>query len=300
MEFMWNFLNSDRPGFSGLNHVLTSIMMFLLLLLIPVQPFSNFLKGILVNPLFGFMAFLTICGACLLPDADNAKDEGGSALTWNLGFIGSVMSSIMVTVSSVVTTVCHGKKDVKPYTQHRFLWHTPFIPLVMFIIITFLTPDTSQQVFSTFAVQDFNDFPISSFIILLMLGICVYAGSIVLLKKVINLFPFVNLKSSLISFLLMLVVIALGLFVSEHELKMLAYCINLGYLFHLIGDGCTDGGIPLLFPISGIWGKFFQRVKLIPITVKTGGTIESLLKIVFFTIDCGLVYLVFFRGLFHS
>ncbi len=91
------YLELDRPGFSGVNHVLIAIMLFFILLIIPVEPFSGFIKSFLTSPLTGVMAFLVICGGALLPDLDLLKAEGGSAAAWDLGIFGSIISSVMVT-----------------------------------------------------------------------------------------------------------------------------------------------------------------------------------------------------------
>lgn len=292
--FLREYLSLERKGFSGINHVLIAIMLFLLLLIIPVEPFTSFLEGMLSNPIFGIMAFLVICGGALLPDMDNLKSDGGSAATWSLGMIGSIISSLMVTISSVITSIFHGKKDVRPNTQHRFFWHTLFVPIVMFILMRWLLPDSSAIVIDKILAYK-AEFPTGDIITLLLIGICVYTGSILLLKKFSKFSIFIRIKPSVIASSLMVLSIGVSLFIcTEYQLKLFAYCVALGYLFHLIGDLFADGGIPALFPISGLWGKFFMRVKLIPLTVKTGSTLESLLKVVFLVIDIILFYYVFF------
>lgn len=288
-----SYLELDRPGFSGVNHVLIAIMLFFILLIIPVEPFSGFIRSFLVSPLTGVMAFLVICGGALLPDLDNLKADGGSAAAWDLGIFGSIISSVMVTISSIVTSIFHGKHDVTPYTQHRFFWHTLFIPLMSFLLMYFFIPDTDTKVIDLFINFSIDNLPTAIIISLLLIGICVYIGSSLLLKKLKKM-PFMRFSPFLISIVLMIISILVCLFVStEHDIKLMAYCVNLGYLFHLIGDMFADGGIPALFPISGIFGKFFMRVKLFPVTVKTGSTLESILKIVFLVLDLVLAYFVF-------
>ena len=289
------YLFSDRCGFSGVNHVLIAIMLFFILLIIPVDPFSSFLKSFLISPITGVMAFLVVCGGALLPDLDLLKADGGSAAAWDLGIFGSIISSVMVTISSIVTSIFHGKHDVVPNTQHRFFWHTLFIPLVSFLLMYFFIPDTDTKVINLFTNFSIDNFPASIIISLLLVGICVYVGSSLLLKKLKKM-PFMKFSPFLISIALMVLSILVCVFAStEHDVKLMAYCVNLGYLFHLIGDMFADGGIPALFPVSGVFGKFFMRVKLLPVTVTTGSTFESILKIVFLIIDIGLAYLVFFN-----
>lgn len=132
-----NFLNEERPGFSGFNHLMLTVMIFLLLLLIPLDPFSSFLKSMVTNPITGIIAFFIIAGAALLPDLDNLAEDGGGLALWQLGFVGSVLSTIMVTISSIMTSIFKSKKDQLPPTQHRMFWHTWVIPLVLFFSFFF-------------------------------------------------------------------------------------------------------------------------------------------------------------------
>lgn len=280
-------LSRERSGFSGVNHVLIAIMLSLLLLMVPVEPFSPFLSNIMSSPVFGIMGLLTICGGALLPDMDNLKSDGGSAATWSLGALGSIVSSLMVTISSIVTSVFHGRRDVRPDTQHRFFWHTLLVPLVGLLLTELLVPDSSARVIDSVTSSAAVIIP------LVLVAICIYVGAILLLKKICKVLPIG--KPSIIALLLMVGSVLIVVFMlNEHQLKMLTLCVSLGYLFHLVGDLFADGGIPALFPVTGIFGKFFMRVRLSPVTVKTGSTLESLLKIVFLAIDLVLAYLVFF------
>lgn len=287
------YLELDRPGFSGVNHVLIAIMLFLLLLIIPVDPFSSFLKSFLISPVTGVMAFLVVCGGALLPDLDNLKSDGGSAASWDLGILGSIISSIMATISSIMTSVFHGKKDVKPDTQHRFFWHTLIVPIIMFLLMLFFLKDGDSKLIELFIPFSIDTFPAMELSCILMVGICVYVGSSLLLKKIKNIKLF-KFKPSIISLSLAAITMLICLFAMNlSEFKLISYCVALGYLFHLIGDMFADGGIPALFPFTGVVGKFFMRIKLLPVTVKTGSTLESLLKVVFAVIDAILLYFVF-------
>ena len=287
------YLELDRPGFSGVNHVLIAIMLFLILQLIRIEPFSSFIRGFLGSPVTAIMSFLVICGGALIPDLDNLKSDGGSAASWDLGVLGSIISSIMVTISSIMTSVFHGKKDVKPDTQHRFFWHTLIVPIIMFLLMFFFLKDGDSKLIESFIPFSIDTFPAMELSCLLMVGICVYVGSSLLLKKIkkIKLFKF---KPSIVSLSLAGMTMLICLFAMNlSEFKLISYCVALGYLFHLIGDMFADGGIPALFPFTGVVGKFFMRIKLLPVTVKTGSTLESLLKVVFTVIDAILLYFVF-------
>lgn len=291
---MNNYLLQERPGFSGLNHVLIAIGLFFLMKFIPFEPFASFFQTIISDPVIGIMCFLVICGGALLPDMDNLKKDGGSAATWDLGVLGSIISSFMVTISSIMTSIFKGKKDIKHYdTQHRTFWHTFFVPIVMFLLMFFFIPESDLKLIDVFKEKIV---PVYAVVVLFLILICIYVGSIMLLKK-LNKFPLIRIKPSLIAMALS----ALGVGVcvamcTESTLKLVAYCIALGYSLHLFGDMFADGGIPALFPITGIFGKFFMRIHFLPraLTVTTGSTLESLLKIAFFAVDCGLALLFFF------
>lgn len=286
-----DFLNSERPGFSGTNHVLIAIMLFFLLLMIPVEPFSSFLHAMTANGLLAILTFFIICGAALLADMDleMSGSGGGSYATHTLGFLGSIISVTMVTMSSVMTSIFHGKRDVRPNTQHRFFWHTMLIPLVIFLLISFFAPENDNTVYESFMN---NGFESSSVLIILLIGICIYTGSILLLRK-INKLSIIRIKPGMISTSLMALTICLCIFCfTNTQVKFLGYCVALGYFFHLFADMFADGGIPALFPITGIFGRFWMRIKLSPLTVITGSTVESLLKIVFAVIDVVLGYYV--------
>ena len=296
-QYISDYLYRDVEGFSGFNHVMIAVMIYLLLLLIPVEPTYSIFHGLLANPIIGVISFFIICGAALLPDMDNLPSDGGSVAVFDLGVIGSIISTIMVTISGVITSIFRGKKDVKPNTQHRFFWHTLFVPIVMFVLIFFLMPDDSTPISSVMTNISLTNFPTHAVLGLVGIAICVYIGSHLLFKKLNNFLP-VNLRPTALSLALTI----LSLFVcvtmsTNHELKVYCMCIALGYFFHLFGDLFADGGIPALFPISGLFGKFFMRIKLVPVTITTGGTIESMLKIVFVVIDLILAVMVFFPGL---
>ena len=291
---MNGYMNQERPGFSGLNHVLIAIALFFLMKFIPIEPFLSFFQTIISDPIIGVMCFLVVCGGALLPDLDNLKKDGGSAAAFDLGFLGSVLSSFMVTISSIMTSVFKGKKDIRRYdSQHRFFWHTLFVPLVMFLLMYFFIPESDTKLIDVFRERIF---PTYAIIVLFLVLICVYVGSMMLLKK-LNKFPMIRIKPSMIALILSILSVIVCIAVcNERTLKLVAYCVALGYTFHLFGDGFADGGVPLLFPITGIFGKFFMKIHFIPraLTVTTGSTLESLLKIVFFAIDCVLAFCFFY------
>lgn len=299
------FLLSKRQGFSGVAHVEIAIGLLMLLFLIPVEPFTTYLKLVTNSPLIAVMAFLIIAGAALLPDLDNLKKDGGSSASWDLGFLGTILSSVMVTVSSVFTSLFHTKKDIRPNTQHRFFWHTLLIPIVLWACIYYLMPEGNVRVIDTFNFSSFLAFfESASFMvcfILFLIGVSIYTGSLLLLRKITKLLPLnrlLHIKNPTVALLATILFVGICLFsMTLTDLQFIAYCICLGYLFHLIGDMFADSGIPALFPITGLppISKFWARQRFLPrlLTVKTGSVLESILKIVFLAADIILALVLF-------
>lgn len=291
------FLLQKRGGFSGLNHFLISAMLLFLILLIPPNDFTNLIRPYFFdkNVVFALVFFFVICGAALLPDLDNLQSDGGSAASWSMGAVGAIISSVMVTISSVATSIFRGKKDVKPFTQHRFLWHSLLIPAVGIVLVYYFAPDSGGMLIDKFKESPGN-LIVSNLVSLLLVFVTTYVGGAMALKKVAG-SSFLSIKTGGLSVILGLTcVLFCFFFCTEHDMKILLYCVCLGYLFHLIGDMFADTGIPI-FPIyfSGKWWRRF--CVLGALSVKTGGTLESMLKIVFFTIDIFLFCVVFFPNI---
>lgn len=293
------FLKQEHAGFSGLNHVLIAIACFVAMFFLPFEPFISLVEHFRISPIVLGMSFLIICGAALLPDLDNSKSEGGGSFAgYELGILGSVLSSLMITISSIMTSVFHGKRDIKPDTQHRFFWHTLLVPLIMWLLIFFFVPEGDTKVIDLFtAIGDGGKIPVNVIVVLLLVIICVYIGSALLLKKLAKILP-INFKPGMIAIIIgVAAAVICFVFSTQSDIRFYGFVVCLGYTLHLFpfGDTMADSGIPLLFPITGIFGKFWMRIRFLPkaLTVKTGSIIESILKIVFFVLDIILVYFLF-------
>lgn len=142
-------------------------------------------------------------------------------------------------------------------------------------------------------------FPTSTVVILLMIFICVYVGSALLLKKINKWIPAISFKPGLVALILGGVALVIALvFSNQTDLRFYGFCVAIGYVAHLIGDAFADSGVPLLFPITGIFKKFWMRIRFFPVTVTTGGVIETILKFIFTGIDFVLLYCLFAFVLF--
>lgn len=304
------YLKEQRNGFSGVNHVLIAIGLILLILLLPSffdNPFSNFMKTNLSphdlkSGVFTFFAVVLIMGGALLPDVDNSKADGGSMATWELGFIGSCLSSVMIMTSSFMTSIFKTKKDRLPPTQHRMFWHTLLVPLLMYLMIHYMCRGSSTTLYEVIKgsvdTRGINSLTLVFDFIALSLFVCLglYVGAMCALKKVCKFVPvlpqkFVKLFPG--GFTIVGLILCVAYF-SIDEIKVLAYFVVIGYLFHLIGDLFADTGIPALFPIDVIIRrKFWGRYCLLgPFSPKTGSTLESVLKFVFLAVDITLLVML--------
>lgn len=289
---MFNCLKKERFGFSGTNHVLIAIALFELFWI-----FGIYIKlfPIFTTPLQVAFSFFIVCGAALLPDMDLTKSEGAGVAAYKLGFLGTMLSSTMVIISSLMTSIFHTKKDVKPFTQHRFFWHTLLIPIIIFLLIRFCVPDTGITIWS--AIQEKTLPNLAIIIVVIACGFIMYLGASIVLEKVARYVPFLSKKTArIIIWALSVGILIYSSTCSYAEIKAFGYCIALGYLFHLVGDNFADSGIPLLFPIDRIVrGKYWGRINLLgPLSVKTGSLVESMLKLVFLAVDLVLGYICIF------
>ena len=290
------YLQLDRPGFGSLNHCLIAIMLFLLLLLLPIPLFSDYLHTMVANPISAVIVFLIVAGAALLPDIDNDMDEGGSSASWSLGAMGRLLSTFMITVSSLATSTLKGKRDYPPKTQHRYLWHTLLIPILIFVLVHLFAVDSPAPVYEGLSLANLpKGWMLPTALTIFLVVVSVYVGSSLLFRKLLTYIRIFKQPAWVISGLVTFLVLMVVMFLSTlHDLKMYGYAVALGYLFHLFGDMWADSGIPALFPVTGLRGQFWMRCRLLPrrMTVKTGSTHEMVLSFVFLAIDCILLWLV--------
>ena len=143
MKSIKELLKYEHAGFSGVTHWLIAICLFFLMWLAPISLSQQYINAISANRLFAFLVFLIIGGASLLPDLDSSPlQQGGSTAVYQLGFLGQFLSLGCITISGVVWSVLHTKNDKKPPSQHRMLFHSPFIALMIFLINQFGYPDS--------------------------------------------------------------------------------------------------------------------------------------------------------------
>lgn len=300
MEKLKYILEEEHPGFNGITHWLLSLFFFSLLWLMPIGIAKNFVRAISNNWMFTFIIFLIIGGASLLPDLDSSPlQEGGSIAVYQLGFLGRLLSLMFITISGVVWNVMHTKYDKKPPSQHRMLFHSPFIALVIYLVNKFAYPNSS----TTIASVGWKNLPFSVYLVVFLAMISIYLGASILFYKVLSLFN-AQVHTQFFCYLFM----GIGLFtmwkMPYSQLKLIGTTISLGYLLHIIGDVLTKGSAPLFFPVpipSSISKNpkftFWSKPYLFGsnFAIETGGAINIILDFVLTGLNIFFAWFIFIR-----
>lgn len=255
-------------GLMATSHVLVSIVLLLLVMMIPLDFFQTYFTSLLDHPIKFFFTLIIFIGFTLIVDLDNHISKAGV----ELGILGNLVTLFMQSTSSVVWNVTKLRGDRPPLSQHRYLWHTPFIFGIFLTTFYFGITPSNTNIFTTLAT-DMKTKPIlevlslnSVIVLFIFMAFCAtLVGStlvIVFLKKFIKIEKWYK-------YLLSIIVMIYLLFVDLTTIREVAVVSVFGYIFHILGDSICDGGIPLLFPIP-IGSQMWKRIKLLPVTIKTG------------------------------
>ena len=293
-------LNKEHQGFAGVTHWLIAILFFFLMWLTPINIAKQFISSISNNRMFTFIIFLAIGGASLLPDLDSSPlQEGGSIAIYQLGILGRALSLICIVISSVVWSVMHTEHDEKPPSQHRMLFHSPFIALVLFVINKFGYEASS----TTAASLGWKSLPASVYVIIFIGAISVYLGSSIFFYKILNLIG-KQRHTQFFSYIFMIIALWNMWKMPFSQLKLIGIAVSLGYLFHIIGDVFTKGSAPLFFPIptpvktkKGIGFRMWWKPYLMggKFAIETGGTINIILNFVLTGANLFLGWYIFMK-----
>lgn len=289
---MKNKFNKRIPGFMGKTHTFLSLIGLAVCMMIPVYPFQITFGSLKENiPLF-IASLAVLVGGALIPDLDNDKSMAGATL----GPLGSMFTLFMKSTSSVIWNVYHFKGDQRPPTQHRYLWHTPIIGLGIIALFYFGLPNGNYTILtnirnsiSTGQILEFiqNNAILVLFIILCFMAVLV--GSNMIIYTASKFFPIPGLvKYALPIGALIYIGIA-----NYSDLRILGVCLGTGYLLHCIEDFFCDSSIPLIWPIPAIWkNKVWWKPRL-PLTVTTGGTINTIIDLIALIMAVALLILAF-------
>ena len=276
-------------GFMGKTHALLSVMLMCICMLIPVNFFKETIWLLKDNLLFFLVGIIVLVGGALLPDLDNCQSSAGSTL----GFMGSICTIFMQSISSIVWTLCHGKGDRHPMTPHRYFWHTLLASFGILGMFIFGMETGDSTIIGCIKSETFPVF-LQQHTVLLFLIILVFmsvlCGSNMILYRLIKWF---KLPKSL-NYIIPVLVLIYVFMIDFTHLRILGICVGLGYLFHILEDFFADGGCPLFFPIP-IKRQMWHKCNFI-ITCQTGGLINTIIDIVILVIDICLIAFIFLGG----
>lgn len=239
---MTRMLSEKRKGFTGLTHVLFSLLILTILLYFRVPIISTLLQGWMMI----ILGTIVIIGASLIPDLDNPKNNGGSYATYTLGILGDIINIAMDIMSSIAYTLTATKHDRKrpPKTQHRMLWHCPLVIIPLIILLAFTIPDSPKTLYSL-------GLPGINYIFhVFVVTIAIFLGLGFAISKLKRFIPFYHL----IMTALPLLTIALVALLPLATLRALTLLTAFGCLSHILGDMMTKGGCAL-WPIPTYHGK---------------------------------------------
>ena len=286
-------------GFSGITHVLIAIMLLFLLLYLDI-PFSIVYKSLFMNNWkFVIVAFFTIAGAALLPDLDSPR----STARYQLKLLGTLLKTALTSLSYLTTSIFRMKNDWVPKTQHRCLFHTPFIGILIGFLFWIFIPNSQVSYLyiwrSAVETSDYSSMlvdNISIHICVFLAFCCIYLGVNILAYRILRIFPrtvkrFLPFATTLLCFWLLLNF-------SFAEIKYIGVSISLGYLFHIFGDLFTEGSVPIIWPIPVPWKKqwWWRPRGIIFGRIKTGGMINFILNYVLIAVNLFLGYIIFIKG----
>lgn len=286
-------INIMIKGFLGKTHALLSIMLLCICLLIPINVFENTIWLLKNDVLFFCIGLIVTVGGALLPDLDNVQSAAGSTL----GFMGSMFTTFMQSTSMMIWSLAHTKRERKPFTPHRYFWHTLIASAGIICLFYFGLPSGEVTIIEDIQQRSIEDFLQDSFILLffiLFVFMAVLCGSNMILSRIIIFFKL----PKFLNYIAPLAICIYIFFIDYNHLHVLGICIGLGYLFHCIEDCFADTGVPILWPIP-IKGKLWHRIKFF-VTCKTDTTSPSLantiIDIIVLSIDIGLIILIFLKG----
>lgn len=287
-------MNKRLKGWMGRTHALLSVILMMLCMLIPLEPFQKTFWVLKDNILLFIAGLVILVGGALLPDLDNFTSKAGSTL----GAFGSIFTVFMQSTSSIIWTVYHLKGDRKPPSQHRYFWHTPIVGIGLIALFYFGLPvgnytiiTNIQTCIQTKQIGYFIQTNATLLIFMLLAFMATFIGSSMVLARLKKIIP----VPYIVNYIFPVAVLVYIFTANYSDLKILGVCLGSGYLFHIIEDFFADTGVPLIFPIPAFWAKkVWWRVHF-PFAAKTGGLANTIIDFVAFFLMVGLIIFVFVR-----
>lgn len=278
-------------GFMGKTHALLSVMLMCICMLVPIDFLKKTLWLLKDNILFFIVGMVVLIGGALLPDLDNSQSSAGHSL----GFMGSICTIFMQSIATIVFTLFHKRSDSQsPQFPHRYFWHTLISGIGIFLVFLFGLKGNDETILALIKTKGISMFIMENTALLffiIMLFIAVLCGSDMITYRIIKFFKLPKLLNYILPTIAIIYIFTIDL----NHLRILGLCIGLGYIFHIIEDSFADSGTPLFFPIP-IHKQLWYRIKLTPITIKTGSLANTILDLIILVIDIVLIAFVFLGG----
>lgn len=272
----WIARNFSDDGFMGFTHALSAIA--LALTLIALAPATVHLVLGVSDPWILVTATLVSAGFALFPDLDNTTATARNAY----GFVGVGLSTFFRSTSLIVQTLIRKKADDSDPDPHRGFWHTVpasiLIGLAIFGLTRFETSITIPWLGEITVGQFLGYFVIFGALHLMLAALA--KPTVDKIKKGAG--PFGTLAAVVLS--ISLTVVLVVNLPTEIDFWWLGVTAAFGCIVHIIGDGLTSSGVPLFFPIVGLWRNKLWWKTRIPPSFKAGGTIENVIIVPLFSI----------------
>lgn len=282
--------NQSDSAFMGFTHSISAIALSLTL----IAFFSATVATILgsSNIWVFIMATLVAAGFALVPDLDNSASTVKSAF----GVVGSALSVVFRSSALVVQTVIRKKADDANPDPHRGFWHTIPASLLIGAIVYGLT-----RISGTVEIPWLGEFPTGTAIGFLVAFCAIHLMFAGVFKSTVK-----KVKKlggplgSLLAFVMSATVTVVLMANIPHELDMwwLGIACAFGCIAHILGDMFTKAGVPIFWPIIGLWKKKMWWKTRFPLNVEAGGDFESkILAPLFILVIIGMTIKILVGGM---
>lgn len=259
--------NKSDSAFMGFTHSISAIALSLTL----IAFFSTTVALVLgtSNPWVFIMVTLVAAGFALVPDLDNSASTVKSAF----GIVGSALSVVFRSSALVVQTVIRKKADDANPDPHRGFWHTIPASLLIGAIVYGIT-----RISGTVTLPWLGEFPTGTalgFLVAFCAMHLMFAG--VFKSTVKKVKKLGGPLGSLLAFFMSATttVVLMANIPSELDMWWLGVACAFGCIAHILGDMFTKAGVPIFWPIIGLWKKKMWWKTRFPLNVEAGGDFES-------------------------
>ena len=263
---LYKRLKDDR-AFMGKTHAVSGVAAALAIAAWAPDVMTRFTGEL--NPWIITLAAICFAGAALVPDLDNTSATAKSSL----GYLGMALSFMFRESARLIQTVIKTKRDDPTPDPHRGFWHT--IPAALLLGLVTMLATQSKTIITLPIIGEITKGGVTALIITTIMCHLALSGLAAdFMRKVKKSNPLGEVIASAISIIIS--VIIFSKLPTELHYGWLGFSIAGGAIAHILGDGFTKAGIPLLFPFSGfIKKKFWWKTRFTH--MQAGGTVENLI-----------------------